>query len=46
MSSIWTREQEEELAQLFERYKGDEGKNDAVIKIMSLCIFQFWIKAS
>ena len=25
MGSTWTREQEEELAELFERYQGDEG---------------------
>ena len=25
LSCMWTREQEEELAQLFERFKGDEG---------------------
>lgn len=25
MGSMWTREQEEELAELFERYQGDDG---------------------
>ena len=26
MGTMWTREQEEELAELFQRYKGEEGK--------------------
>ena len=26
MSTVWTREQEQELAELFQRYSGDQGE--------------------
>ena len=28
MSTVWTREQEEELAELFQRYKGEQGERE------------------
>ena len=28
LASVWTREQEEELEELFHRYKDEEGTND------------------